>query len=287
MKALVLLCSLLALPAGAALAADSPWVGTWKLDEARSHLTGDTFTYSKGPGAMLHYSDGVNVSYDFGLDGKEYPTAFGRVTSWTAAGKNAWDSVVKADGKVLGKGHRELSADGKTLTMTFTGTNADGSAYDEQDVYERTGPGEGLIGTWRSVKVKNPSGPRTFVISSPRPGILHYEIPGDEGFGGRSCRRQGSAHRGPGSATQVHLCVRVSRPHQGELHAQDRRQGRQPRDADDGGRRAHLHGCVVESWQGRREADGRLGETIIAVRAVLAAGCLGQPAVTSPKRAWL
>jgi hypothetical protein len=177
MKSLVLICSLLALPSGVVFAADSPWVGTWKLDEARSHLTGDTFTYSKGPGAMLHYSDGANVSYDFGLDGKEYPSAYGRVTSWTAAGKNAWDSVVKADGKVLGKGHRELSADGKTLTMTFTGTNADGSAYDEQDVYERTGAGEGLIGTWRSVKVKNPSGPRTFVISSPRPGILHYEIP--------------------------------------------------------------------------------------------------------------
>jgi hypothetical protein len=286
MKTLVLCCSLLALPAGAALAADSPWVGTWKLDEARSHLTGDTFTYSKGPGAMLHYSDGVNVSYDFGLDGKEYPTAFGRVTSWTAAGKNAWDSVVKADGKVLGKGHRELSADGKTLTMTFTGTNADGSAYDEQDVYERTGPGEGLIGTWRSVKVKNPSGPRTFVISSPRSGILHYEIPE------MKASVEGPADGkdlpiAPGSATQVHLCVRVSRPHQGELHAEDRRQGRQPRDADDGGRRAHLHGCVVESWQGRREADGRLGETVITVHAMLAAGCLGQPAVTLPKRAWL
>ena len=177
MKSLILLCSLLALPASAAFAADSPWVGTWKLDEARSHLTGDTFTYSKGPGAMLHYSDGVNVSYDFGLDGKEYPAAFGRVTSWTVAGPNTWDSVVKADGKVLAKGRRQLSSDGKKLTMTFTGTNADGSAFDEQDVYERTGPGEGLIGNWRSVKVKNPSGPRTFVISSPRPGILHYEIP--------------------------------------------------------------------------------------------------------------
>src|SRR6478752_4863308 len=87
MKSLILLCSLLGLPASAALAADSPWVGTWKLDEARSHLTGDTFTYSQGPGAMLHYSDGVNVSYDFGLDGKEYPAAFGRVTSWTVAGR--------------------------------------------------------------------------------------------------------------------------------------------------------------------------------------------------------
>lgn len=177
MKSLLLLCSLIALPAGAALAADSPWVGTWKLDQARSHLTGDTFTVSKGPGALLHFSDGANINYDFGLDGKDYPTVYGRVTSWTTAGKNAWDSVVKADGKTLAKGHRELSADGKTLTMTFTGTNADGSAFSEQDVYERTAGGDGLIGTWRSIKVKNPAGPQTFVISSPRPGILHYVIP--------------------------------------------------------------------------------------------------------------
>lgn len=177
MKAFILFCSLVALPGGVALAATSPWEGTWKLDAARSHLTGDTFTFSQGPGQMLHYSDGVNVSYDFGLDGKEYPSAYGRVTSWTPAGKNAWDSLTKMHGEVLAKGHRELSADGKTLTMTFSGSNADGSPYNEEDVYERTSGSEGLIGSWRSVKVKNPGGPQTFIITAPRPGVLHYVIP--------------------------------------------------------------------------------------------------------------
>ena len=65
-------CALLALVAGTAAAADSPWNGTWKLDAAKSHLTGQTFTYSKGPGEMLHYEDGSTASFDFGLDGKEY-----------------------------------------------------------------------------------------------------------------------------------------------------------------------------------------------------------------------
>jgi hypothetical protein len=177
MKRSLLLGSVLVLASGYALAADSPWVGTWKLDESKSQLTGDTFTYSQGPGRMLHFSDGVNASYDFSLDGKEHPGAYGRAVSWTAAGPNTWDTVTKSEGRVLGTSRRQLSADGKTLTMTFSGKNPDGSAYNEEDVYERVSGTDGLIGTWRSVKIKNPGGPRVFVISNPRPGVLHYDLP--------------------------------------------------------------------------------------------------------------
>jgi hypothetical protein len=176
MKKTLLLCSLLALPAGSALATDSSWSGTWKLDPAQSHFTGDTITVSKGPGTMLHYSDG-STSYDFGLDGKEYKTWANRTTTWSASGKNAWESVTRADGKVLSQGHRELSADGKTLTLTFTGTRPDGAAFHEEAVYERVSGTDGLIGTWRSTKVSGPAGPQEFVISSPAPGVLHYEVP--------------------------------------------------------------------------------------------------------------
>ncbi len=177
MKRSFLAGSVLVLASGYALAADSPWVGTWKLDESRSQLAGDTFTYSQGPGRMLHYTDGVNTSYDFSLDGKEHPSVYGRTVSWKAAGPNTWDTVVKSDGRVLGTSHRQLSADGKTLTITFSGKNPDGSAYNEEDVYQRVSGTTGLVGTWRSVKVKNPGGPRVFVISSPRPGVLHYDLP--------------------------------------------------------------------------------------------------------------
>jgi hypothetical protein len=177
MKMTLVLCSVLALQTGTALAANSPWDGTWKLDPAQSHFTGDTFTLTKGPGNLLHFSDGSTASYDFGVDGKEYKTWANRSTTWTPAGSNAWDTVTQADGRVLGKSHRQLSADGKTLTMTFTGTRPDGTAYAEEEVYERVDGTTGLIGTWRSVKVSGPSGPREFVISSPASGVLHYEIP--------------------------------------------------------------------------------------------------------------
>jgi hypothetical protein len=177
MKATWIICSLLALPAGAACAADSPWNGTWKLDPQRSHLTGQTFTYSERPGSMLHYEDGSTASFDFGLDGKEYKTWANRSTSFTPAGKNAWDVVTKANGRVLAQGHFVLSEDAKTLTMTFTGTKPDGSAFHEEDAFTRVSGTDGLIGTWRASKVKGPSGPQSFVISSPAAGVLHYDIP--------------------------------------------------------------------------------------------------------------
>ncbi|HEV2228828.1 MAG TPA: hypothetical protein VGR86_07690 [Steroidobacteraceae bacterium] len=177
MKAKWIICSLLALPAGAAYAADSPWNGTWKLDAAKSHLTGQTFTLSERPGGMLHLDDGSSVSFDFGLDGKEYPTLPDRTVSWTAAGKNSWERVGRIDGKVIYKARVVLSDDGKTLTETFTGTRPDGQEFHEEDVFNRVSGTDGLAGTWRTAKVTGPTGPQTFVISSPAAGVLHYEIP--------------------------------------------------------------------------------------------------------------
>ena len=177
MKTALLLCSVLALPVGPAHAADSPWIGTWKLDAAQSQFTGDTFTLTNEPGDMLHFSDGSTASYDFGIDGKEYKAWGNRTTSWTAVGNNAWESVTQADGRVLAKSHRQLSADGKTLTVTSTGTRPDGVAFREEVVYERVGGTAGLAGTWRSTRVSEPNAPREFVIGAPAPGVLHYGIP--------------------------------------------------------------------------------------------------------------
>ena len=177
MKTTLIICSLLAMPAGAALAADSPWTGTWKLDEAKSHLTGETVTFSKGKGEMLHYSDGSTTSYDFAVDGKEYKAWANRTAAWTTPAKNSSDTTFKADGKILSQAHQELSADGKTLTGTWTGTRPDGSSFREVDVLTRVSGSEGLLGTWRSTKVSGGGGPQQFVITSPTPGVMRYEVP--------------------------------------------------------------------------------------------------------------
>ena len=175
MKALLVVGSLLAAATSTVLAADSPWNGTWTVDPAKSHLTGETFTYSKGAGGLLHYSDG-STDYDFGIDGKDYRWLGNRTVTWTAAGKNAWDAVNKIEDRVFTREHHELSADGRTLTISIAGTRPDGTTFHNESVFERVTGTDGLIGTWRSVKVAS-NGPRQFVISSPAPGVQRYELP--------------------------------------------------------------------------------------------------------------
>lgn len=181
MKKLSLVCALVFFAALPALAAENPWIGTWKLDPAKSHFTGDTFTYSKAANGMMHYSDGSVASFDFAIDGKEYKTVYDRTTTWTAAGDNAWDSVSKANGKVLSKSHRTLSADGKTLTIASTGTTPDGTAFNDEAVYTRVTGTKGLIGKWRSTKVTI-SAPDSFVVSAPSAGIVRWDIPAYKEF---------------------------------------------------------------------------------------------------------
>jgi hypothetical protein len=180
-KALTLTYAVLALASGSAFAADSPWTGTWKLDESKSHLSGDTFTYSKGSGGLIHFSDGSTVAYDFAIDGKEYKAAYNRTTTWTAAGKDAWDQVTRVDGRVIARSHRSLSADAKTLTIRASGTRPDSGKYEEEDVYQRLSGSEGLIGEWRSVKVTGGGAPPTFVISFPAEGVWHFDLPEQKG----------------------------------------------------------------------------------------------------------
>jgi hypothetical protein len=176
-KTTSILCSLLAL-SSTAFAADNPWIGTWKLDLTKSNLTGDTFTYSKGPGGLLHYSDGSADEYDFGIDGKEYKGSYGHgTTTWTAIGPNEWSHATRLDGKVLSNVHTALSADGKTLASVASGTRPDGSAFNETIVFTRVDGTDGLVGTWRISQVANPDGARTVVISSPAPAVLRWDLP--------------------------------------------------------------------------------------------------------------
>jgi hypothetical protein len=176
MRKLLLAAALVVLPVVSALGAGNPWVGTWKLDIAKSMFTGDTFTYSKSANGLYHYSDGSTDAFDFGIDGKEYPAMYGQVVTWTADGDHAWNSVWKLKGKVLDNVHRQLSVDGKTLTITDSGTKPDGSTFHDETVYSRVTGTTGLVGKWKSTKA-NISSPNSIIISSPAEGSIRWEIP--------------------------------------------------------------------------------------------------------------
>lgn len=177
MKQLGIALIVLAASAGSAMAADSPFAGTWKLNADKSKYTGTTFTYAKTP-AGYRYSNGATVAYSFGVDGKDYPTVADRTTAWTKNADGSWDSVAKANGTVLAKSHRSLSAGGAKLMVSTTVYRADGTTVDEKDVFDRVSGAKGLAGKWRDVKASG--GADTMTISTPSAGRFEIDDPIDK-----------------------------------------------------------------------------------------------------------
>ena len=153
MKARVIAVSLMLCFAGAVLClAENLNLGTWKLDEAKSKFS---------PGApkstMVSYEtegDSVKVTIDgIGFDGKpthtewtgkfdgkEYPvTGDSHQTSRSYVKVNAHTTKikVKSGDKVILSGTIVTAADGKSRTVTASGTTADGKKYSYTAMYDK------------------------------------------------------------------------------------------------------------------------------------------------------
>ncbi|MEO5861629.1 MAG: hypothetical protein ABIW48_05970 [Burkholderiales bacterium] len=135
-----------------AQAAD-PTVGTWKLNVAKS-------TYSPGPapksmtlkieaageGEKLK-AEGVRgddtpiqVEYTAQYDGKDHPISgspMADTVSLKRLDANTTERTDKKGGKVTQTLTRKLSSDGKTVTVTVKGTDAEGRPINNVAVYEK------------------------------------------------------------------------------------------------------------------------------------------------------
>src|SRR5829696_7409827 len=139
---------------GASLvAADPSYVGKWKLNTAKSQLTGDTVTISKAADGMMTF-DGQGFKYSFKTDGKEYPTPDGATASWTQTSPDAYDVTITGGGKPIATYHAVVKGDGLNLTGKLS--KADGTTSDFSVAYKRKSGGPGLAGTWTSTEVKAP-----------------------------------------------------------------------------------------------------------------------------------
>lgn len=145
----------LALGLTARLAAQAdPAAGKWVLNVAKSK-------FSPGPGpksqtlTIAVAGQGVHVStagvaadgsktasdYTANFDGKEVPIKGTANTSATVSLKrinaNTVERTDRVGGKVTVVITRTLSADGKTLTITAKGVNAQGQKVDSMSIYEK------------------------------------------------------------------------------------------------------------------------------------------------------
>jgi hypothetical protein len=158
MKKMLLLLGglILALVAASSVRAqDNPYLGTWKLNAAKSKAEGMPVPKSMtrtvtADGDKVKYSyegvmaDGTAVAYSFTVayDGKDYPVTGNGMPggadsiSIKREGTHKATAVLKKSGKELGTSTSEVSKDGKVTTLKLKGT-ADGKPVTGVTVYDK------------------------------------------------------------------------------------------------------------------------------------------------------
>jgi hypothetical protein len=127
-------------------------LGTWKLNEAKSKIGPGlsknlTVVYAAAGDSIKCTIDGVDGQgkpthneWTGKFDGKDYPVT-GDPNSDTRAIKqvddHSLDLTVKKGGKVTLTGKSAVSADGKTRTVTISGTDAAGKKVEMIAVYDK------------------------------------------------------------------------------------------------------------------------------------------------------
>ena len=153
MRKSLIVSSLLVAGLGASLAvAGDNWVGSWKLNASKSTpstsgLRVDSLKFEATAAGIKLTSDGTDAqgkathaSYTSKFDGKEVPWT-GNPMADTAAPKKVDDNSYVNAWKLAGKGTVTakvvVSGDGKTLTVTQDGTDAQGGKVHSVTVYDR------------------------------------------------------------------------------------------------------------------------------------------------------
>jgi hypothetical protein len=127
-------------------------LGTWKLNEAKSKIPAgavknNTVSYEMVGDSVKVTVDGTNGDgkpthneWTGKFDGKDYPLA-GDPTADMRSYKKVNDHTThltnKKDGKVTLSGQIVISADGKSRTLTVSGTNAKGEKVKYTAVYDK------------------------------------------------------------------------------------------------------------------------------------------------------
>jgi len=136
--------------ASASWAADTAFVGEWKLDTSKSKMIDEMKVASVG-GNKYAFDFGGGSSETIVLDGTDQPGIFGTTLAVSSEGPDAWKVVRKKEGRVLLTAHWKLSPDGKTLKDNYTEFAENGSPATVDYVYARTGGSSGFAGSWDNV----------------------------------------------------------------------------------------------------------------------------------------
>ena len=135
---------------GTTWAAESPFIGEWKLNSSMSRMPDEMKIVSKGDNTY---------AFDFGVgaetivaDGTPQPGYAGTMLSVRAEGRDTWIVERRQAGRLVIQATWKLSKDGRTLADFFRQFMPDGSTLSMDYVYQRSGEGSGIAGDWQSIK---------------------------------------------------------------------------------------------------------------------------------------
>ena len=131
-----------------------PLMGTWKLNAAKSKFSPGKPPQSSQTTYGPYGKDGFqfdsqqvdaqgkpqHVTFVAEYDGKDYPITGDPARDMIFAkrlSRYSHQTTNKKDGKITTTSHREISKDGKTLTITTTGKNPQGQEVNNVQVYEK------------------------------------------------------------------------------------------------------------------------------------------------------
>jgi hypothetical protein len=152
MKVKTLALSLALCFAGAVSLAQSPQMGTWKMNEAKSkipagYMKNSTVVYTMDGDNIKVTTDGIDgtgkpfqTTWTGKFDGKDYPltgdpTADSRM--YTQANDHTLILTNKKGDKVVATGTITVSADGKTRTLKVNGTDTAGKKVSSTSLYDK------------------------------------------------------------------------------------------------------------------------------------------------------
>ena len=132
--------------------ADDAFTGTWKLKEAKSKMApnapkNNTVVYEAASDNVKITVDGIgndgkptHDEWTGKFDGKDYPVTGNPnsdTRSYTKIDDHTLEFKVKNGGKVTTNGRVVVSADGKSRTVTTSGTDPQGKKFKSTAVYDK------------------------------------------------------------------------------------------------------------------------------------------------------
>lgn len=148
----VLILALFVLAAATCFAADDAFMGTWKLNEAKSKIgagmpKNNTVVYEAAGDSIKVTIDGTapdgtptHSEWTGKFDGKDYPSTGNPNEDMRSAkmvNKHTYNVASKKGGKVVLTAHVVVAPDGKSRTVTTHATDPKGKTHTGVAVYEK------------------------------------------------------------------------------------------------------------------------------------------------------